>query len=215
MVSNLQFEFDIDELLARYPLADDFEDIVMNKTNLATALGKSTNTIDEYVRKGMPVKSAGTNGSSYEFQLSHCYAWYMGWKQHDLDVARKQESVAQQLRLSLLNDDEGEFNGLTPSQQRDVYKAEQEYMTTAEFRRLHCKRADVEQCLEKLFAILVRNLQGLPDVMERELGLDTAQVERAVRICDNQISLLNKEISNSDLMPGSDDQTATDERQAV
>ena len=47
----------------------------LNKSQLARALNVSEPTVDRWIGDGMPVLSAGTNGRSYEFQLSECFAW--------------------------------------------------------------------------------------------------------------------------------------------
>lgn len=44
----------------------------LSKTELAAALGKSTATVDRYVRKGMPFLRVGARRS---FELDACRAW--------------------------------------------------------------------------------------------------------------------------------------------
>src|SRR3569623_2794267 len=65
----------IAELVVRYPLPEGVIDAVLNREELAEALGTSLNTVTSWLNMGMPALEWGRNGKPYELQLSACYAW--------------------------------------------------------------------------------------------------------------------------------------------
>lgn len=196
------FEFDLDDLLARYPLPDGMDDTLVNREQLANALVKSANTIDDYHRnKGMPVREQGGNGKPYVFSLAECWAWYHGWKEAEAAKSAEADAAANQLRLALLNDAsrDDETARMSPREQREFYQAEEAYMTSANGRRDHVKRDDVIETIEDLFTLVRERVQAMPDAMERECGLTKQQVEWVVAFTDQFIPDLRDHVAQSSI----------------
>ncbi|SES76406.1 Phage DNA packaging protein, Nu1 subunit of terminase [Oceanicella actignis] len=182
--------------MAEYPLPAGVPDAVVNKYQLADALGKSQTTLDAWRRAGMPVESEGTNGRSYEFRLSVCFAW-MAKRDAEEAAARLQaEGAAQQLRLALVGEDSagGARVGLTPRQQREILELEHAYMIAARDRGELMRAEDVAEGIQDLLAAIRDGLDALPDRLGRECGLDGAAIEAAQRICDDVLDGARREI---------------------
>ena len=48
---------------------------IANKRELARIFGCTTKTIDEWVKKGMPIKSSGKKGIENEYNTAECINW--------------------------------------------------------------------------------------------------------------------------------------------
>lgn len=179
-------------------LPDGVTDCEMNKSQLASAFGKSTVTIDDWISKGMPVKDRGTNGSAYTFQLSDCFRWYEDRKAVDRQRTEAAESAARQMRLALVGDDGAEgddqFAELTPRERREIYETERQWMAAARDRGDLIRRDDAYDQLVALFEIIRDGLTALPDRLAREAALDGSQIERAIASCDEMIDELRTSI---------------------
>ncbi len=79
----------IDDLMAKFPLPDGVPDAVLNREELADALGTSINTISAWIAQGMPVQQVGGNGKADELRLAHCHAWCMARKASPLPSIRE------------------------------------------------------------------------------------------------------------------------------
>ena len=49
---------------------------IVNKSGMAAIFDTNLKTIDDWIRKGMPVLSKGTNGVSYSIDLTAALEWY-------------------------------------------------------------------------------------------------------------------------------------------
>jgi len=63
----MDHDIDLETARAKYPLPKEIEDRVVNRTLIAKALGTTTNSITDWMSKGMPCLSKGSNGRDYEF----------------------------------------------------------------------------------------------------------------------------------------------------
>ena len=50
--------------------------MIVNRSELASILGVNLSTLDNYVRKGMPVLKNGQRGVPNEFDSADCIYWY-------------------------------------------------------------------------------------------------------------------------------------------
>lgn len=193
-------DFDLDDIVARYPLPDGVTDDVVNREDLATALAKSANMIDAYRKGGMPVLSEGGNGKPYEFQLSHCWAWYHAWKGAEAERQKSRRENLDQLRLALLGDDTlDDTQLLSPREQKEQYDAERAYIATAMERRQVVRAAEMRLLLDGVFAMARKSFLEFPDRLERRLGLNAEQVEATIAESDAALARLRDAIEQSNL----------------
>jgi phage terminase Nu1 subunit (DNA packaging protein) len=162
-------------------------DAVLNRRQLADAFNTSENTIDAWIGKGMPVLERGSNGRSYSFQLSDCWAWRQGQRQAEQERTEQAEHAVRQLRLMLLGGSAGDdgVRALSPKERAELYAAETQYTRLLQARGELIPAAEVAAALEGVFDLVRAAILAMPDRLARELSLDGAQVERAVRIGDD------------------------------
>ncbi|MCP4932724.1 MAG: terminase small subunit [bacterium] len=194
------FEFDIDELKAVHPLPDGLVDQIVNRDELASGLDKSHVMIDRYRKGGMPVLSEGGNGRSYEFQLHDCWAWYHGMNAHR--TAQKDETQQQMdlLRRALLGTDYDEdMLRLTPKQQAEEYEAQRRYAESALVQGTLVRVSEQVLLLTTVFGILRQQLLGLPDIMERQVGLTPDQAATMDMVAKDTLASIHDKLKNSNL----------------
>jgi len=192
----MQIELDNGETLSvdAYPLPDGIEDTVLNRSLLAQAMAVSEPTISKWVSAGMPVLSRGGNGTSYEFQLSHCYAWRMWQKECNDRARRRAADVAQQMAMTFLNDAEADEISMTPQDVRAWAEAELVRARAEEQRGDLVRRHRVERLLQSMISITRDALVGYGDFLEAELGLAPREVEIAQTRADQLLTELRLEI---------------------
>lgn len=198
------FEYDLNQLLEKFPLPDGVEDAIVNRAELAEALNKSANTIDDYRKKNMPMHTEGGNGTAYEFKLSECWAWYHGWKEREAEIGVQKKSAITQLRMALLNSDGDELSSLSPNEQKAVYEAEKAYMDSAYNRGILIKRSDVIRGLETLFALFKQQYETLPDILERTVSLTPAEIDEVVKLAEAQQEIFFDTVRDSELLENKD-----------
>lgn len=174
-----------DALLALYPLPPAVSDADVNRGQLAQAFGVSTNTVDKWRVDGMPVEQEGTNGTSYVFRLSHCWAWREARQANERAVKASGDVAAHQLRMHFLNLQEDQPRGYMSAEQRiKEAEAEMKYNLAARARRELIHTAEVEQLTASMASEFRAGVQNLPDWAEREFGLTPAQVMLLIGYCD-------------------------------
>ncbi|WP_406720712.1 hypothetical protein RPE78_12280 [Thioclava litoralis] len=179
-------EFDLEAALARYPLPDTVEDQIVNRTQLARALNKTEPIISKYLDQGMPVVARGSNGQSYEFRLSECYAWKM-WR--DGETQRRfeaSERASAQMSLLFRNDEDADPNEqvLTAAQIAEEADADYKRSRAAEARGDLVRRARMQALVDDVLTIFRNSMMSLPDYAEVEFGLEPLQVDKLQRRCD-------------------------------
>lgn len=174
------------------------EDVVLNRAQLASALNKSEPTITAWLREGLPFLTAGTNGRSYEFQLSDCWKWVREKEREAEQRRTSADAAVLQMRLALVGGtevDAGEAM-LNPKQRRELYEAEQVFMTTALQRQALVRRPEVVSMLEDVLLTVRDSVTALPDRLEREAGITGKALELAIAICDQVLSEAQKRIED-------------------
>ena len=180
----------------RYPLPEGVEDVVVNKRHLAEAFKKSLPTIDQWISEGMPCESKGTNGQAYEFRLSVCYAWQKAREAAEAAEEEKIQSNIRQMQMALLGGASGSSEmALTPRQRKELYETEAAYNKLAQSRGELIARADVFALLERTFSAVRNAVNGMPDRLSRDVGLDGRQSEAAVVVADDLLAELHRELS--------------------
>ncbi|WP_319532848.1 terminase small subunit [uncultured Cohaesibacter sp.] len=169
----------------KYPLPEGVEDVVLNREQLADALRVSAPTIDAYRKAGMPVIAEGSNGRSYEFQLSSCWAWVAERKEIERNEDERRKNAVRQMTLALIGSESDDpYSELTSKQRKDAYLAEQEFMRTARERGELMFRSHVIALMTGVLQIYRDGLGVLPDRIARECGLTHEQIERVAIACD-------------------------------
>lgn len=188
--------------VAAHPLPEGVEDAELNKTELAGALSVSTNTVDRWVQQGCPVEEGGANGKAYVFRLSEVWAWYQSSKRAAEERRQAASRAVEQMRLHFLRlgDDQGAAE-LSLKDRRELAQAELVWMQAAARRRELVPVEEMVDLLERVLGELRDALSALPDRLARELGLDRAQVERAVELCDQALEEARTRIERAELEP--------------
>jgi phage terminase Nu1 subunit (DNA packaging protein) len=190
-------DFDLDEIVKRYPLAKSVPDEVVTKKQLANAFGHSTNTIDKWVEQGLPILNEGGNGQAYEFQLSHCWAWYHAKQDAEKNRSSAAENAVRAMQLELTGGSVGEgINALSPKEKQEVITTQMAYEQFQRQRGELVERDEVVALLDTVFVLVRDTITTLPDRLERECDLDGNTVERAVMICDEMLSDAQSKISD-------------------
>lgn len=175
--------------VSKYPLPQDVEDVVLNREQLADALRVSAPTIDVYRKAGMPVITEGSNGRSYEFQLSDCYAWVQERREQEKTEDVRRKNAIRQMQLELLGADGGDpYSDLTMKQAQEAYKTEALYREAALARGEYMSKSRVSAMVTDIFQIYREGLGVLPDRLARECGLTHEQIERIAGICDGMLN---------------------------
>ncbi|WP_406870085.1 DUF1441 family protein [Thioclava sp. 'Guangxiensis'] len=190
---------------ALYPLPDGLSDGVMNRAQLAIAFNVSENSVTKWVGQGMPVLTAGQNGVSYEFQLSHCYAWRRTRDEQSRATKATRDAHAMQASLAFRNLDEEqeeEEGGLTAKQLREWSEAEYHRNRVAEQRGELVRAAKVSELLEDLIGVVATALGTMPDHLERDLGLGVEEVAKVEARCDKVVMKMRERIERSILGTG-------------
>ncbi|MBO6759286.1 MAG: DUF1441 family protein [Roseibium sp.] len=178
---------------SRYPLPEGAVDGVLNRQGLAKALETSVNTIDRWREDGMPVAREGTNGQSYEFQLSDCWAWKCAREQAERDKAAENEDVIRKMRLALTGGSSGDSEmSLSPKARRELYAAENEYLEMCRRKGELIPQQDVFDLLDHILSSVRRAVTGLPDRLSRDAGLTGRQTEQAVAASDDLLRELHQ-----------------------
>lgn len=179
-------------------------DAVLNRGELARALNKSEPTIDRYIADGMPFLTEGTNGRSWEFRLSACWAWLKGRERAEADKRSAAELAVQQMRLALVGagDIGDEDRQLSPRQRQEAYDAERAFMLAALQRGDLVRRSDVVEAFEEVFKIVRDVLTALPDKMERDAGLSGKAIDAAIDVCDGSLLEIERLVNRA---TGADD----------
>ena len=171
----------------KYPLPEGIEDIVVNREELSQGLRVTTPTIDAFRKLGMPVLSTGSNGKSYEFQLSACWAWVQkrkALKQQKTDIKK---TILHQLALELVGGELDEEEFLTPRQKRELYETELAFMKAAEERGDLIRRSEVAELISVLLQIYRNAICAMPDRLGRVCGLKPDQIAVAATACDEML----------------------------
>ncbi|QUS54491.1 DUF1441 family protein [Pseudovibrio brasiliensis] len=183
-------------MVERYPLPEGVEDVVVNKRHLAAAFQKSLPTIDQWISEGMPFESKGTNGQAYEFRFSVCYAWQKAREAAEAAEEEKIQKNIRQMQMALLGGGSGSSEmALTPKQRKELYETEAAYNKLAQSRGELIARADVVALLERTFSAVRNAVNGMPDRLSRDVGLDGRQSEAAVVVADDLLAELHRELS--------------------
>lgn len=190
---------ELNQLRAKHPLPDGIEDAVLNRSQLAIALGVSDNTVTKYLSKGLPCNSQGGNGRDYEFQLSDCYAWRMA---QDEEAAAKKSAgdrAAAQMALLFRGEDadfESDQPVLTAKQIKEEADADYHRNRAAELRGELTRVSGVREMVETMIVDFRTQITALVDFAEMEFGLSPDEVDKFQKRCDGALIQARQEMAN-------------------
>lgn len=186
---------EIEALVGRHPLRPGVPDAVLNRNELAEFFGVSALTITNWINDGMPVLSKGGQGQAYEFQASACWAWKQQRDQAEDERSASARAAIEAQRLALIGGGVGDsIEALPPKERREIIEAQIQYerWLTARNQLLH--RADVEQLLTGLFAMIRDTMELAPDRVERIEIMPPRAVAAFIDVCDSLLDELHRTI---------------------
>lgn len=176
-------------LSARHPLPEGVPDAVVNKSQLALALNTSEVTVGKWIARGLPFEQEGTNGRPYLFRLSLAFAWVEADRAGRSEARARADEAAGQLAMVLSGGAiKAEAGGMTTAEQAAVMDLVIKRNRAALEQKDLIWRADAVAAFEAAFLLVRDGLEGLPDRLGRELGLEGADLERVERACDDVLS---------------------------
>jgi phage terminase Nu1 subunit (DNA packaging protein) len=172
---------EIEELVARFPLAAGVPDAVLNRSELADFFEVSMLTISNWITAGMPVKTKGGHGQAYELQLSECWAWKCARDRNEEMRSEQARAAIEAQRLNLVGGGMGEtIEALDPKTRREIMAAQREFELLEAHRNRLMRREDVLELLNSVFGILQDTVDAMPDLVERQEGVLSATAADAV-----------------------------------
>tara|TARA_R110000751_G_scaffold146094_9_gene250007 strand:+ start:11777 stop:12391 length:615 start_codon:yes stop_codon:yes gene_type:complete len=184
-------------LVKQHPLPKTVADVVLNREDLAEAMGVSMNTISQWMGNGMPVRQEGGNGKAYELQLSHCWAWRQASIALEERRSAENRKAIQALRLELIGGASGDsLNALGPKEKREIIAAQIEQERFQAARNSLMRRDDVRDLLETLFTIIRDTMDAAPDRVERVEAISPKAVAVFVDVCDGLLDEMERRISS-------------------
>lgn len=189
-----------------WPLPDGVVDTPMNRAEIADYMGVSTNTIDTWIKSGMPVEQEGGNGKAYVFALAECCRWR---QERDEDTARQREAARRAINIreqAFLNlPENSEDLGLSARDRREMAQADLLFNQAALARRRLCRFEDVLTVMEAIMVAAREGLGALPDRVERELNLSPRQIGQLVKMTDQTLNDMVEKLKAAQL-DGFDDE---------
>lgn len=198
---SIDFDAGLAVLLEKHPLPEGVSDADMNQSEMAAALNTSVNSISKWISsENMPVVQEGKNGKAYVLRLSHCWAWKCA-RDHE-EHQRRAHSADQ------INALQASFLGLDVSDPRAALSAKERAALAqadiAHSKAMHMRRQlvqldDVVEMIESIFSMVRDKIEAMPDVLERELSLKPAEVDKVQRIGADLLSSLGEIIEEKEL----------------
>lgn len=144
-----------------------------NKAELAEWFGVSVPTVDAWIRRGCPHLQRGNRGLSWVFDIKAVAEWYYGASESPDDDPEK----------------------MAPKDRLDWYRGARERTKHLEECGELMRAADFETALASAIKTIAVTLESLPDVMERDAGIDGAAVERCQIVVDRMREDLHKRLT--------------------
>ncbi len=193
---------EMQDILDRFPLPDGVPDSdEMNQAEIAAALNVTVNTLGKWLGdETFPVVQRGGMGKPYVLRLSHCYAWKMA-RDADEDLRRsRNRHVIEKLQASFLGmdlDDPGA--ALSAKDRKGLAEADFAHSRAAQMRRQLVRLEEVVDLLDSVFGILRNAVEGMPDRLERELGLKPEEVALVERLGSDILEMAVERIEAAEL----------------
>ncbi len=184
---------DIEALVKAYPLPEGVPDAVLNKTEVAEFFQFSEPTIAAWIRDGMPFVEEGTNGRSYKFMASQCWAWRQSKKAGEEQQRSEARAAIEAMRLKLIGGEVGDtIRALPPKERQQLYDVEAAHLKLCRERNQTLQREDVSEVMTEVLRLCRDGVNQLPDVLEREVNLGPKAVAVAIQHCDTVLEELHR-----------------------
>lgn len=191
---------DLEELLAAHPLPDGVDDADMNMDEVAQAFNVSGNSVSKWIKAGMPVVQTGGNGQAYILRLSHCWAWRADDQRRETEKSNHNKKAIQQLQMSFLNlEGDDPSNVMDHKTRKLMSEADFAQSRAAQARRQLVPLEEVQSLLETLCTEMRESIEGMPDLLERELSLDAQQLEQVQVLGNDILNNMAKRIAAAEL----------------
>jgi phage terminase Nu1 subunit (DNA packaging protein) len=146
-----------------------------NKAEAAQFFDVSVPTIDAWIRRGCPYIQKGGPGKGWVIDLRDAAAWYFG----KADQATEEDPEK-----------------LDPKARLDWYRGTRERTKHMEESGELIPASEFERQLSTAFKSVATAIESLPDVLERDAGIDGAAVERCQAVIDRVRDELYTALSN-------------------
>ena len=135
-----------------------------NKAEVSEFFGVTMATVDNWVRSGCPILQRGSRGVSWELDLLDVAKWRFGSQAEESDAFDPERA--------------------SPKERKDWYDSEFRRRQLQERDAELIPAAEVERGLADLVSQVVRTLDTLGDVLERDAGITGEAVERVHKVTD-------------------------------
>jgi phage terminase Nu1 subunit (DNA packaging protein) len=155
--------------------------VIVNLEELADAMGVTQPTVKGYLKDGMPVVEEGSNGVPYRLDLRACLAWRDERNRRIAEEAAKKTADAAQLAMAFTGGENGPSaptGALSAKDRIEAVTAAFKEDQFAQARGHLCTKAEFQADMSAMFTSIRLELMGLTALMQRELGLDTAQAAK-------------------------------------
>ena len=147
--------------------------LLVNKAELAEANDVSPQTVDAWIRRGIPYVQRGGRGTQWVFNLLECARWRWGSTEESEDDPEKM-----------------------PAKDRlDWYRGARERTKHLQECGELLPAADYERELSSAFKAIAVTLESLGDVLERDCGIPPDAVERVNAVCDRERDAMYQRIT--------------------
>jgi len=210
-LSGVDASDELNAILGRYPLPAGVPDADMTQADLAAAMNTSVNTVGKWLTvavtafdwrevRQFPVVEFGGPGKPYVLRLSHAWAWKQNRDSEDRAMSQRSQDAIQAMQASFLNIDIGEDGAvLDPKMRRELAEADLRHSQAAKQRRQLVRLDEIVDLMEAVFAIIRNGIEGMPDRLERELGLKPGEVELVNRVGDDILNKIAEAIEDAEL----------------
>jgi phage terminase Nu1 subunit (DNA packaging protein) len=149
-----------------------------NKAEVAEFFGVSVPAVDGWIRRGCPSVQRGQRGVPWVFDLLRVAEW----------------------RFSKPTQDEGEVNEVptAPADRLDHYRAERERISLEEKMGQLIPADEVRRAMSDMAKQMAATYDMLPDVLEREAGLNGSALAVVERVIDGQRYQLYEQVVDND-----------------
>lgn len=189
------------DMVARHPLPKGVPDADMNQADMAAALQVTVNTLGKWVDDDtFPVAQRGGMGKPYILRLSHCWAWKQERDAQEAVRRAHNQNAIDKLNAHFLGLDlEDDGATLSAKDRRALADADFAHSRAAHMRRQLVRLDEVVELMEAVFSIVRNGIEGMPDRLERELGLKPEQVDLVDRVGSDILNSVVQKIEDAEL----------------
>lgn len=149
---------------------------ISNKATVANWFGVSLTTVDQWIRRGVPYLQRGERGKEWRFDLLAIARWKYGAPDASPDEDPEK---------------------LSPKDRLDWYRGAREKTKHMQEVGELVPVVEFERVLSESYKTVAMTLESLPDLLERDAGLDGAAVDRVISVIDRLRESLYARLTNA------------------